>query len=129
MGMYTEFVLSCQIMEQHTDAVNVIKMMVGDAGNVHWERPNHAFFSCDRWMQLFHSSSHYFTPRSVCLFEYDDISKTWCLIVNSSLKNYSNEIEEFIDWLSPYLYNELDDMIGYSRYEEDHEPKILRRTR
>lgn len=39
------------------------------------------------------------------------------------LKNYNSEIEEFLDWLEPYI--ETNDFIGYMKYEEFEDPTLI----
>lgn len=73
-------------------------------------------------------NSYDFVPRSMHLFEFDEIAKGWVLITKSALKNYSQEIEKFIDWLRPHLACDVDEMIGYYRYEESREPTIVYST-
>ena len=42
-----------------------------------------------------------------------------------NIKNYNNEIEEFFEWLMPYIDGEEGDFIGYSRYEETKELTLV----
>lgn len=44
------------------------------------------------------------------------------LISEPILKNYDSEIEEFLDWLEPYIGTE--GFIGYMRYEEWEDPTL-----
>jgi hypothetical protein len=127
MGMYTELVLSTQIKDDPA-VVEIIKFMGGDGQvtpNPTFELPDHPFFKADRWKHMLRSASYYFTPMTAFRFERDDIAKSWSLIVRCDLKNYDDEIEKFIDWLSPHLDDHHGQMIGYSRYEESREPTIL----
>jgi hypothetical protein len=39
------------------------------------------------------------------------------------LKNYALEIENFLDFISPYV--ETDGFIGYYRYEESENPALI----
>lgn len=123
MGMYTELVVSTQI-KPIDEVIDVLKVMAG-ISDKHVKLPKHPLFKTPRWRSLFLSSSYYFTPRNVCLLEYDDISNTWCLITRADLKNYDGEIEKFIDWIRPYLAEAgYATMFAYSRYEETEEPTI-----
>jgi hypothetical protein len=122
MGMYTEIFVSTRVMTG-SPAVPVLSYMC-EKGDLPNELPNHAFFYSARWKWLLRSSSYYFVPRSIQLFEYDKIGNYWVLIALSSLKNYNGEVEKFFDWLDPLLDLVNGEMIGYSRYEEDNSPII-----
>ncbi|WP_050982773.1 hypothetical protein [Mycolicibacterium phlei] len=39
------------------------------------------------------------------------------MIISSSLKNYTGEIQRFIEWISPHLDMNDGDFLGYSLYE------------
>ncbi|MHB8152850.1 MAG: hypothetical protein ACYDG3_07260 [Bacillati bacterium] len=50
----------------------------------------------------------------------------------SNLKNYDNEIEQFLAWIQPYIEAHSvsvgDDnffLVGYTRYEEDADPTLI----
>jgi len=122
MGMYTELVLSTRI-KNDPEVVEVLKCMCG-LSEQPATLPDHPLFACHRWRMLFTCSSYYFVPRSMQLFEFDNIGQCWVLITRADLKNYDDEIEKFLDWINPHLDVEVDEMIGYSRYEETREPTI-----
>ena len=44
----------------------------------------------------------------------DDMSWVNIMLIGE-FKNYDGEIDLFIDWISPYLCN---DLVGYSKYED-----------
>ena len=121
MGMYTEIVVSAQIKDI-PEVVAVLDFMAGHVDKVPI-LPGHPLFMTSRWQIMFRCCSHYFVPLSVVRFEFNDISRTWSLIVRADLKNYDGEIGLFFEWIKPYV-DYPDTMIGYSRYEEDREPTI-----
>lgn len=41
-----------------------------------------------------------------------------------NIKNYDNEIETFVEWLTPYI-DDYSDFLGYKIYEEDEKPTLL----
>ncbi|RUS01125.1 hypothetical protein EFW58_01156 [Bacillus velezensis] len=48
------------------------------------------------------------------------------MTIRCNLKNYDNEIENFIEWISPFIYKKDGNyFIGYKRYEEDKEPELI----
>jgi len=120
--MYTELNMCCRVKDDPV-AVSILMYLAHDRAHPPTELPDHPLFKCERWHQLLTCSSYYFVPRSVAIFEYDDVGKSWCLVSHAGLKNYDGEIGKFIDWISPYV-DDRDTMIGYSRYEEDRDPVI-----
>ena len=131
MGMYTELFLSCRVKNDPV-AVQVLKYMSDIEASENapgFALPHHPFFTTARWSWMFHSVSFYFVPKSICIFEQDDIEVhtegNWTLIVRCDLKNYNDEIECLVQWLDQYIDGYDGEMIGYSRYEEDREPTIL----
>ena len=59
-------------------------------------------------------------------FEFNDISKSWSLHFRTNIKNYTNTIEKFLDWIKPYLYqgSGSHDFYAIVCYEGQHVPKI-----
>lgn len=123
MGMYTELVLSTEIKDD-PEVIAILKYM-GGVTDTQPPLPSHPLFETPRWRSLFRCCSHYFVPTIVFHLEFNDIAKAWSLITRSDLKNYNNEIEKFVDWISPYLDDHRGQMFGYSRYEETDVPTIL----
>lgn len=73
-------------------------------------------------------SSYYFAVQDDhSRLSYDDISKDWTITIRCNIKNYNNEIQNFIDWLTPYMRGSgLDrDFLGYYLYEEDLKPTLI----
>jgi len=77
-----------------------------------------------RWAYLFGNGSYYTPNTSARYLRYDDISKQYSLLGKGDIKNYQGEIEEFFEWLMPYIDSSEGDFIGYSRYEEDDVPTL-----
>lgn len=122
MGMYTELVMSCRIKDDPI-VINILKYMIGEAEEKP-QLPDHSLFSTDRWNFMLQCSSYYFVPEAVHLLKYNEIGKYWCFINRSDFKNYDDEVNKFIDWITPYMRDTDGDMIGYSRYEQDKSPII-----
>ena len=90
-----------------------------------FEIPSHSLFKTDRWDSMLRSGSYYHIPYNVKLFEYNDISENYYLVVRSDFKNYQGEIGKFFDWITPYIKKYGDKtFIGYSLYEEATEPTL-----
>lgn len=78
-----------------------------------------------RWNCLF-SNMSYYTPSTTCKFlKYDTITNRWSLLGKGDIKNYDGEIQEFFEWIMPWIDGYPGDFIGYSRYEEDLQPTLM----
>lgn len=80
---------------------------------------DHAFFKCPRWNLISRCSSCYHTPT---VFRFYD---GFYLFFRADLKCYDNEIDLFVDWISPYLWGDSDKCIGWKWYEEFDSPTLL----
>lgn len=72
-------------------------------------------------------SSYYFAVSEPCSKFFEDRLGTQCISIRCSIKNYCNEIESFIEWLSPYVDGCGDNrnFLGYMMYEEDEKPTLI----
>ena len=123
MGMYTEVNLGlCFKKSTPYEIIHIIQCLLGDR---EWknELPNHKLFRCDRFKMVLTCDSYYFDSITDSKMELDEIDGKYHLNVRSNLKNYSNEIENFVDYISPYI--ETDGFIGYMRYEESEHPTLI----
>ena len=128
MGAYTEIYVKVVLKEDVDDnVINILKYMLGmdDVGLEDFEIPSHSLFKTYRWDSMLRSGSYYHMPYNVKLFEYNDISESYYLVVRSDFKNYQGEIGKFFDWITPCIKKYCDKtFIGYSLDEEDGEPKL-----
>lgn len=129
MGMYTELVCAFELKDDTPE--NVIKvlgaMCNGDTDLLDEnDIPNHELFETQRWRFMLRSDSYYFDGDTNSTLRKDDIAG-WIATIRCNLKNYKNEIEKFIDWIEKYILyaGEGEYFIGYSRYEEDKQPKLI----
>ena len=128
MGTYTEIYVKAVLKEDvNINVIDVLKYMLG-MDNIELEDlilPNHSLFTTNNWHYMLRSGSYYHVPYVVSLFEYNNISENYYLVVRSDFKNYQGEVEKFFDWISPHVEKDGDKtFIGYSLYEEDDEPKL-----
>ena len=128
MSMYTEIYVKAVLKEDvNINVIDVLKYMLG-MDNIELEDlilPNHSLFTTNNWHYMLRSGSYYHVPYVVSLFEYNNISENYYLVVRSDFKNYQGEVEKFFDWISPYVEKDGDKtFIGYSLYEEDYEPTL-----
>ena len=128
MSMYTEIYVKVVLKKDVDDnVINILKYMLGidDVELEDFEIPSHSLFKTDRWSSMLRSGSHYHIPYNVKLFECNDISENYYLVVRSDFKNYNGEIGKFFDWIAKKIEKDGDKtFIGYSLYEEDDEPKL-----
>lgn len=135
MGMYTEFVFGGALHDDVPENVlNILRYLVEPIESVRadhlfrkLEIPDHPFFQTERWQGIAVTSSCYFgynRPHSALV--YDEINHHWVVAIRSSIKNYSHEIEKFVDWIRPYIRKGSGEQnfIGYSLYEADVAPTL-----
>ena len=126
--MYTEIYVKAVLKEDvNINVIDVLKYMLG-MDNIELEDlilPNHSLFTTNNWHYMLRSGSYYHVPYVVSLFEYNNISENYYLVVRSDFKNYQGEVGKFFDWISPHVEKDGDKtFMGYSLYEEDDEPKL-----
>ena len=128
MGTYSEIYVKVVLKKDVDDnVVNIIKYMLGidDVELEDLTIPSHSLFETYRWDSMLRSGSYSHVPYTVKLFEYNDISENYYLVVRSDFKNYQGEIEKFFDWIKQYLEQDYyKTFMGYSLYEEDYEPTL-----
>lgn len=120
MGMYTELNISA-VFEKDCEILPVLRYMVGqEVEDV--IVPKHNLFNSGRWEFMLRCDSFYFdhTANSELVDRFD---VDYVLNVRCDLKNYSDEIEDFLDWIRPYTRTR--GFIGYKRYEEDANPTLI----
>ena len=124
MGMYTELILGAELKKDVPDiVVNTLKYLVGDIE----EKPRDFPLTGERSDWMLQMGSYYFAiNNSVCKMWFDDIDSRWHISTRSNLKNYDGEIEEFLEWLKPYIDggSGFNDMYAIVMYEEAEEPTI-----
>lgn len=121
MGTYTELVLGVTLRTDTPQAViGMLQALV--AGNAHTlalDAPEyaHRLFATERWMHVCNNETAGF-PRGQSVLEHDEYigrETDWSLSVRSSMKNYEQEYEAFLDWLFPYVVVDKDwaEFCGY----------------
>ncbi len=129
MGMYTEFVFGVRLKEnvpQHI--VEMLKVLFGISNRLpeKYSDWNDKFPDIRR---IPFGGSYYFAVQdSHSRLSFDKISNDWTIVIRCNIKNYNNEIQNFIDWISPYIgkgSGANSDFLGYTLHEEDEEPHLL----
>lgn len=127
MGMYTELYISFGIKKDTpNDVVEVLRALFDHKWQSNLPHlPNHEFFECPRWRMIGSCSSFYFVPFATSAMHVEYDGRVF-ITSRSDLKNYDNEIQKFINWVTPYIDAFIGEHIGHMRYEEDDEPTILK---
>jgi len=122
MGMYTEIFFRATLVKDAPDEVLApIRAMLGQIEVDPDDLPDHPLFECPRWDMLAQGSSYYFPDHASSGLAYDDIRKAYGLALNADIKNYHGEVEQFFDWINPYVDAIPGEPLGYELYE-DMEP-------
>lgn len=130
MGMYTEVVVKISLKEETPKEVDsVLEYLFGD-GEEPKQLPDHMFFTLPRWYGIGQCSSYYHHPEVVSSIVYDKFTKGRKdridqVFSRSDLKDYNGEIDNFFDWIRPYIEGKEGQCIGYSWYEEDSQPTLI----
>ena len=109
MGMYTDFALKFSIDKSHADYEHILSILAHIAGidnRTPAAMPDHPFFRASRWDMMARSGRSFIDNR--------DYLNSVDIMLIGDFKNYEGEIDLFIDWISPYIY---DCLTGYSHYE------------
>lgn len=126
MGMYTELHFNSALKEDTpADVLDVLRYMVGLHGTLVALLPEHQLFQTERWKYMLRGDSYYFDADTHSTLRYDDIANQHFLCIRCNLKNYSDEIEKFIDWIMPHLDKFPGEFLGFYRYEESEEPTLI----
>ena len=117
MGMYTEIYVNVDLKkETPQEIIDTLKQLFAN------EQPDG--FS-ERSLMLFSNGSYYTPCTYVRSLTYDRILHQWSFLGKGDLKNYSNEVEHFFDWLMPWVDGFPGDFVGYHRYEQDQKPTLV----
>lgn len=125
--MYTEIYVNVNLKrETPDDVLGVLMAMCGKLDPEASEKILEKYPS--RWCMLF-SDCSYYTPRTHCKYiQFDEISQQWSLLGKGDIKNYEQEIQQFFEWIMPWIDACEGEFIGYKRYEEGNEPQLYFKT-
>jgi hypothetical protein len=60
----------------------------------------HPFFQCERWFAVFLFTNCDNSKKGGKLYQKND---SWIIDLDTEFKNYDDEIENFLDWISPFI--------------------------
>lgn len=122
MGMYTELVCAFELEENTpVQVVKTLEYMTGQLDEFN-DIPDHDLFKSARWEYMLRCDSYYFAGDTHSTIRKDQFG-SWYVTIRCNLKNYDNEIENFISWIS--LYTRDEGFIGYKWYEEARQPELI----
>ncbi|RPJ98091.1 hypothetical protein EH11_04171 [Bacillus subtilis] len=128
MGMYTELVCAFALIEETPNCIiETLEFMSGQRDEHPSELPEHQLFlEGSRWAWMLQSDSYYFDGKTHSEIVRDTLEGRYYATIRCNLKNYNNEIENFIEWISPFIYKrDENSFIGYKRYEDDKVPELI----
>ena len=129
--MYTELHYNVELKSDvPAEVLAALRTMLYDTldaeGNpCHESKPDHPLFKTDRWQVMLRMDSYYFSADTHSTLRFDKIANQWFLCIRCNLKNYTGEIEAFIDWIDPYVDAFRGNFLGFYRYEETEEPTLI----
>lgn len=99
MGHYTDFYFKAKLNLSRDVADFVTTSLI--MTNIESAPPEHEFFKCERWTQLFcEDSSFYNKTQSIS----QNIERRYYTVeIWSCFKNYDNEVEKFLEWIKPFV--------------------------
>ena len=99
MGTYTEIYVNVDFKKDlPDDVIEVITAVCNKDLNY--------FATSDfplRWGLLFNNGSYYTPYTSCAMLTYDETAEHWSLLGKGDIKNTSEEIEEFFEYIEPYV--------------------------
>jgi len=127
MGMYTEINCAFKLKQDIPPEVVAILMHMLDPRNPRpVQMPPHPLFETENWDLLLICSSQYFaTSKAQSAVWLDEVDGRYRVLIRSNLKNYDDEIEKFIDWITQYIHAVGGDFLGYSRSETTQVPTLI----
>ena len=123
--MYTEFHFNAELKENVSqEIIEVLKFMLGDI-KAEPRLPIHSLFKTAAWRIMLRMDSYYFYADTHSTLRFDDAGNCYYLCIRCNLKNYNDEIEKFVSWITPYLEEDIGNFLGFSRYEETEQPTLI----
>lgn len=122
--MYTELIFGAKLKKNTPkEVIDTIKYIIGDLEKA----PENLVFETSSGRNVLRGCSYYFgVHKAVSEFYYDEINKSWTLSSRANIKNYENEIEQFLRWIKPFIEQGSGsrDIYAITIYEEDFVPDI-----
>lgn len=129
MGMYTALHFAAPLKRDVPgDVLAVLLYMLDASGQIPEPSPlpDHTLFrQTIRWRHMLVCDSYYFEADTHSTLVPYPSGDGWGLSVTCNFKNYASELDQFLDWVMPYVDAAPDDWLGYHMYEEDDRPTLI----
>ncbi len=104
MGYYTELIFGASFKKDvPEEVIAIIKALIEGKAEEIVNLPDHPFFECEWWPELLACSSEYFGVNKALGKMWQDSHGGWRVSTRSSVTDYGGQIEDFLDWIKPYL--------------------------
>lgn len=126
--MYTELIFGATLKEKTpTYITQALDSVINDRTNVNLSDEVKQFSDEYSLSKLIWCSSYYFgahVNKPSC--DFDKIAGRWCVSFRANCKNYQNEIEKFIEFITPYVEygSGPTNIFAIVQYEEDDYPTL-----
>jgi len=121
--MFTELIFGAELKKDTPkEIIDCLEYMIGENEN---EPKNFPFYGWTRYM--LRNGSYYFAiNRPVSKMWFDKITQSYHISTRSNFKNYDGNVEEFLEWIKPYIDSGSgsNDMYAIVTYEEQEVPDI-----
>lgn len=123
MGMYTELFLQLKLKDDlPTEIVQTLRYMLDNDCGAPKEPP----FDASRWNWMLRCSSHYHYPYAHSFLDEPTYNgDSYHFFVRCDFKNYSGELEGFLEWIAPYVETQDLHYQGHWMYEGMEHPKRI----
>ena len=128
MEPYTELNCAFSLRRDTPDAViDILLFMTGQDEQEPQQLPVDAFFETARWRRMLNGESVEAEAEaySNAALELSETSGRYRVTIRCDFRNYSIEIARFISWITPYIFADKGDVIGYTRSAEVEPITIL----
>lgn len=128
MGYYTEVKVKIKLRKDTPDNVLSLLGRVIIQGDLGHNKPmfgfedvfvpdiDHIFFKCQRWYMLLLSTNF----GGISGGKFYQEKENWIIDLHTEFKNYDDEVDKFIDWVSPFvLGRKKKQYVGWYKGEND----------
>lgn len=101
MGNYTELIFGCALKKDTPkEVIDTLSFYCGE----HQDESKVVFKTKSGRNPLNNGGSYYFgVINTNPNLQYDNIRNSWFINSRTNLKNYENEIDDFLSWIKPYI--------------------------
>jgi hypothetical protein len=118
MEKYTElncaFSLRCNTPE---NVIDTLLFMTGQDDEEPPQLPADPFFETKHWRQMLKGSGDGLDAEAYCraALELSDTSGRYLVTIRCDLRHFDIEIARFISWITPHIFADKGDFVGYMR--------------